>query len=178
MDKIKLPSMVEYVKMYETKIKKYEFHHYYGEILDIANLILKFAYFLSQQPNISMFVPAVFENGEWKILTEPKDEQLCKYCPIEENKRHASSFSIGCEGSRCEVAYENYQDQYQTAIDNVIFEGFEVDYDNIVRDNNIRIWFKTKDEIYVNNSKNKIENLEQLISYNLTLTPKFAKELG
>jgi hypothetical protein len=136
--------MVEYVKQ-----------TYYTFKLDndtVLYKIIDFANFLSQQPNIGMFVPAVFEDGEWRILEAPN------------RSTHTNE--------EC--------DQYQTALDNVMFEGFEADFktSNITAISNTvyNIWFYKIGIITINNQD--INTLEQLTTYNLTLTPKFTKELG
>jgi hypothetical protein len=146
MNKIKLPSMVEYVKE-QDKIDFIAYDNLWEKVINFAN-------FLSQQPNIGMFVPAVFEDGEWRIL-----EQCDEVC--------------ACE---CDKIKE-----YRTALDNVIFEGFEVE--QIL--NSGKIFLINKDTTsltFFNNSvfieKNLITTTEDLIPYSLTLTPKFAKELG
>ena len=42
-------------------------------------------------------------------------ENLCDYCPREENARGVYSvpggFSAGCEGTNCKDAYENYLEE-------------------------------------------------------------------
>jgi deoxyadenosine/deoxycytidine kinase len=145
MNKIKLPSMVEYVKE-QDKIEFIAYDNLWEKVINFAN-------FLSQQPNIGMFVPAVFEDGEWRILEAPN------------RSTHTNE--------EC--------DQYATALDNVIFEGFEVE--QIL--NSGKIFLINKDTTsltFFNNSvfieKNLITTIEDLIPYSLTLTPKFAKELG
>ena len=128
--------------------------------------VMLFANFLSQQPNIGMFVPAVLEDGEWKILSEPKDFRYLKEVDI-------------------------YFNQYQTALDNVIFEGFELNQKDTSKLENIicitlgkiQLTFFLKNKaLFLDNLENnyttEIKTIEDLISYSLTLTPKFAKELG
>lgn len=52
-------------------------------------------------------------------MKDKKDlgEELCKYCPLDENLRGAYStpngVSVGCEGSNCTEAYENYLESVQ-----------------------------------------------------------------
>ena len=137
--------MVEYVKE-QDKIEFIAYDNLWEKVINFAN-------FLSQQPNIGMFVPAVFEDGEWRILEAPN------------RSTHTNE--------EC--------DQYATALDNVIFEGFEVE--QIL--NSGKIFLINKDTTsltFFNNSvfieKNLITTIEDLIPYSLTLTPKFAKELG
>jgi hypothetical protein len=168
MNKIKLPSMVEYVKLMEHKRLK----TFITETKVLGyDKNLKFANFLSQEPNVGMVVAAVFEDGEWRILTKP-------IRPWQD--------SIIEEGLH--QMYKEDLHQYQTALDNVIFEGFEVDYINTEIGNK---FFRIKfDKLYITfyedfistslpfKDTTIIKNLEQLTHYNLTLTPKFAKELG
>ena len=149
MNKIKLPSMAEYVKLTERKRLKL--------FITETKLLgydknLKFANLLSQQPNVGMFVPAVFEDGEWKVLTEPIEYDC---------------FIKGI-GGHIDVTFQEYK-QYQTALDNVIFDGFEY-YAQVKYWQNGHIRF---DEEFLEN-----KTIEDLIPYSLTLTPKFAKELG
>jgi hypothetical protein len=162
MNKIKLPSMVEYV--FEIGVPGTTDKQFTDSVMIFAN-------FLSQQPNIGMFVPAVEENGEWKKLEEPNHYKEWK-----------SELDRGFEH-----AYENLiMKQYQTALDNVIFEGFEwntadwcdepmLEFED--KDGNYLLYddedknFKDAEGVYLN-------TLEDLIPYSLTLNPKFAKELG
>jgi hypothetical protein len=158
MDKIKLQSMVEYVKLMEHKRLK----TFITETKVLGyDKNLKFANFLSQQPNIGMFVPAVEENGEWKKLEEPNHYKEWK-----------SELDRGFEH-----AYENLiMKQYQTALDNVIFEGFEVCENAVEFPNSIEeLFYFTENKWWLNE---KFKTLEDLTKHNLTLTPKFAKELG
>jgi hypothetical protein len=146
MNKIKLPSMVEYV------VRQRD-----NDRIDLAQRFInsfEFANFLSQQPNIGMFVPAVFEDGEWRVLSKPKGT----------NVSTSSFFEM-----QTDYLLEN---QYQTALDNVIFEGCEYNDKELFLDGNL-FW------VFLNELKfEEGLTIEQLTSHNLTLTPKFAKELG
>lgn len=64
-----------------------------------------------------------------------------------------------------------YGTQYQQAKERVLFEGFEIDYDKIVKNGDIRIWFR-KGVVYLNNTKNELKTIEDLVKYNLKLTKK------
>jgi hypothetical protein len=155
MNKIKLPSMVEYVKLQKENLKDYS-------LLSLSRkfeLCDNFANFLSQQPNIGMFVPAVFEDGDWRILEAPN------------RSTHTNE--------EC--------DQYQTALDNVIFEGFEYDgseegFIYVKNGETLLVFDAENKELVLDNSENnyttEINTIEDLIPYSLTLTPKFAKEFG
>jgi hypothetical protein len=159
MNKIKLPSMVEYV--FEIGVPGTTDKQFTDSVMLFAN-------FLSQQPNIGMFVPAVFENGELIVLEEPI--------------------------ARC-LDYKNLttdefillQEEYHTALDNVIFEGFEYDgsedgFVHIKNNETLLVFDAENKELVLYNSENnyttEIKTIEDLIPYSLTLTPKFAKELG
>ena len=129
MNKIKLPSMVEYV--FEIGVPGITDKQFTDSVMIFAN-------FLSQQPNIGMFVK------------------------------------------------EDLQ-QYQTTINNVIFEGFEYDGSEdgfiYVKNGETLLIFDTENKtLFLYNSENnyttEIKTIEYLIPYSLTLTPKFAKELG
>jgi hypothetical protein len=166
MNKIKLPSMVECLEIQQENSLQ--------SATDFKKYALKFANFLSQQPNIGMFVPAVFENGKWRILNKP-------ITPWQD--------SIIEEGLH--QMYKKDLKQYQTALDNVIFEGFELNQKDTSKLENIicitlgkiQLTFFLKNKaLFLDNLENnyttKINTIEQLIPYNLTLTPKFAKKLG
>ncbi len=144
MNKIKLPSMVEYV--FEIGVPGTTDKQFTDSVMIFAN-------FLSQQPNIGMFVPAVFEDGEWRVLSEPK-----------------TPHTFASENADLYLKkWKSEKEQYQTALDNVIFEGFEY-YAQVEYWQNGHIRF---DEEFLEN-----KTIEDLIPYSLTLTPKFAKELG
>jgi hypothetical protein len=81
-----------------------------------STCIYKYANLLKQPLELWMFVPCD-ENGD--VLVEPKYEELCKYCPLEDCK--SNSVGDSCEGSRCDVALENYIDEYQQAKERCLF---------------------------------------------------------
>jgi hypothetical protein len=169
MNKIKLPSMVEYVKLQKEKyIKTNRTNEFACRVLDYSNI-------LPQQPNIRMFVPAVFEDGEWRVLTEPNASQE-KY----------NNYNIVQTIFDDKLYYEDLKN-YQTALDNVIFEGFEYDGSEegfiYVKNGETLLILDTENKtLFLYNSKNnymtEIKTIEDLIPYSLTLNPKFAKELG
>ena len=163
MDNIKLPSMLEYVKSLDVST---------NTETDTQTLyrLFNFANFLSQQPNIGMFVPAVEKKGKCRILTKP-------ISPWQD-----SIIEEGLHQMHKEDLY-----QYQTALDNVIFEGFEYDgsedgFVHIKNNETLLVFDAENKELVLYNSENnyttEIKTIEDLIPYSLTLTPKFAKELG
>ena len=136
---------------------------------DFKKYALKFANFLSHQPNIGMFVPAVFEDGEWRVIEKPRLRW--------KNSKDRWGTSVETDEWI----------EYTTALDNVIFEGFEYDgseegFVYIVNDEMLLVFDAENKELVLDNSENnyttEIKTIEDLIPYNLTLTPKFAKELG
>jgi hypothetical protein len=160
MNKIKLPSMVEYVKMQSPNLP------FVTRFVNCDN----FANFLSQEPNIGMVVAAVFENREWRVLTEPKE--YFEWCKWGDFTKHGKSITPKCK-------------EYHTALDNVIFEGFEYDGSEdgfiYVKNGETLLIFDTENKtlMLLNNMlTDSINTIEQLTHYNLTLTSKFAKELG
>jgi len=53
-------------------------------------------------------------------MQEPKskeelEDQLCKFCPLETKGVYSvpGGFAAGCEGSKCEEAYEIYLEQLE-----------------------------------------------------------------
>lgn len=53
-------------------------------------------------------------------MQEPKqkeelEDDLCKFCPLENKGVYSvpGGFVAGCEGSKCEEAYENYLEQLE-----------------------------------------------------------------
>lgn len=66
--------------------------------------------------------------------------------------------------------------EYQEARERCLFKGFEVDYDRIVKNNEIRIQFNDY-SVYLNNSKTMISTIEDLVKYNLELTTTAQKEI-
>ena len=160
MNKIKLPSMVEYVKKQNPNLP------FVTRFVNCEN----YADFLSQQPNIGMFVTAVFEDGEWRILTEPKE--YFEWCKWGDFTKYGKSITPKCK-------------EYHEALNNVIFDGWYLRCPNAVTNDVLSITFTKSggillDRVCRDHHENigTINSLENLSHYNLTLTPKFAKELG
>jgi hypothetical protein len=154
MNKIKLPSMVEYINILDVSTNT-------ETDTQTLDRIIGHKDFLTQQPNISMFVPAVEENGEWRVLEEPKNwKQWLR-------KETNVSYDLDL------IKYE----RYQNAIDNVIFEGFVVKDGLSICDEHsiLHVFWNYEGKWKLSQG---INTLEDLTKYNLTLTPKFAKELG
>jgi len=65
------------------------------------------------------------------------------------------------------------ESQWYKAQKQVLFEGWFLDYDNIIRNEKMRLWFKSDGEIYLNNTTVKIESYSDLTKYNLTTNNNF-----
>ena len=93
--------MLKFVKE-QKQILKFDPTPTNEKLLDFAINVIKHEELLSQQPNIGMFVPAVCEDGVWRVLEEP-------------NPNLYNS--------------EEYIEQYQQAQSKVIFKGWELESD-------------------------------------------------
>ncbi len=67
---------------------------------------------IKQELNISMFVPAVFEDGKWVVLEK---HLSCAECLDNPN-----------------LVCDYCKEEYQKALDNVLFSGFKVTYNSDV----------------------------------------------
>ncbi len=107
MEERKLLSMVDYILMIWKNRSGLDSSRFKDDSVKIFN----YANFLQAELTISMFVPAILKDGKWEVLEIPP----------------RWSDSWGHE-KMIEVSKRNYE--YVTALDNVIFEGFEVvEYD-------------------------------------------------
>jgi len=118
-----------------------------------ADKVMAYANFLSETLNPSMFVPAVFEDGKWVILEEPKEHKYCK-----ENEQ-----GLFIDDSR----------KYKSALENVYFEGFYV----CNRLESVKC--VTNGDLHLSYEKaiERNETIESLISYKLKLTPTIQNRL-
>jgi hypothetical protein len=145
-----LKSMVEFVKEQKQKFDKVEGR--YNEIYYFKE-ICNHAILLSQQPNIGMFVPAVCENGVWKVLEEPWKTQY-----------------------EDDYFYELDLEQYQQAQSKVIFKGWELyTYEKGVHYlhdyNSTLIFDSNQNECNIDSDYyyGKIHTLEDLVKFNLEM---------
>jgi len=151
-------SMVEYALEQIQKLKNGEIN-----ILQFRNNIENYANFLSQKLEIWMFVPAVFKDGKWVVLEEPKGTDVA-----------TSSFF------EMQTDY-HLEKEYQTALSKVIFEGFSFKHHHLnnqsiaTNDNIFHVFWNTDGEWRLSKG---IDTIEDLISYNLDIKDTIAKELG
>lgn len=113
--------------------------------------------FLSQKLELWQFIPCKLVEGVWLPIEKPSCDCLTEY-DME-----------GCPDKCWE---------FLNAKNRCIFEGFELDYDTIVESKDIRIWFKSDSEIFINNTKQQIFTIESLTKHNLKLTASAKKTLG
>ena len=157
-----LIGMVEFVKLQIQRIIDCEITH-----IRSHNEIVKYANFLSQTPEIWMFVPAKFENGVWAVLEAPRS--------YSDNRT-----------AKADLYSEQYKKEYTDAKERCLFEGFEVyetEFFNKDLPKSICIydvihplWWH-KDTMSWHLSRD-IKTIEDLCKYNLTLSPTAKKELG
>lgn len=142
-------------------------------------LIIQFKDFLNQPLNISMFVPAIFEGGKWVVLEKPYEGQFeievntkCSgWAYLKRDKEHGDFRYYD------KIAYLKAVEQYKTALDNVIFEGFTSanTTKNVyqIYDNNYRLVFNKKKGTCLDGT-----TIQDLIKYSPTLTAKGLKDSG
>jgi len=148
---MKLISCTDFVLKQKDELKLRANLHYYVEAFDLAWKMINYANFLKQTLTLSMFVPT---DDEGYVLSNPKDSTL---------------------------QYQKIIDEYQQAKERVIFEGFEGRYSESgyqVSNENILIVFY--DAGYIVTYKDcfdyKTNTIENLIQFNLTITPNAVKK--
>lgn len=155
MNKNELISMVDFVLMGIRECYK-----------DTFEYNTQYANFLNQPLNISMFVPAIFEGGKWIVLEMP--EHFFEW----------STRTLGTTLSEYELHIASPEcQQYQTALDNVIFKGFECE---AIRERCGNVFYLVKDSdggnIYV--SWNNSKTIQDLIKYKPKLAPRGMEQSG
>lgn len=155
-----LPRLSEYVKLIEsqsfTETEKYAIIEWQNKCMAFDN-ILNYTNFITQQLNISHFVPAVMKDGVWFVLEEANPElETIMYC-------------------------EKYE-EYQNALDNVIFKGFYTYHDGYedlqgITNGHERFVFDQDSSCFNSNDLDEqIQTIEDLIPYNLEITDKIAEK--
>jgi hypothetical protein len=135
-------------------------------------LLFLHAEFLKQPLNLSMFVPCKLVDGAWIVLEEP--DLTCK--------RPESKGFCQC-GEESVKDCSEWWNEYQEAKERVLFEGFHIEQHeeksfSVRCENNIlnvmwnhsdeRNWFVARG----------IFTIEDLVKYNLKLTPTALKKIG
>lgn len=123
---------------------------------EFTNNTITHAKFLSQKPELWMFVPAILVDGKWIVLKEPE--------------RSYSGFTH--EQDILTKKYWEDVKQFQQAKERVIFDGWKLyykdDIQNIVSNQNMdNIYFRNSGHIQFNHTI--IKTIEDLVPYNLIL---------
>lgn len=113
----------------------------------------KYANFLKQPLKLEMFVPC---DEDGNVLGEPYNDG-----------NGDNYFGV-------------LLDEYQKAKEKVLFEGFELNFEITeivgIINNDYQIWFYKNGTTTINSKE--IKTIEDLIKYDLTLTPNAIKQLG
>ena len=135
------------------------------DILNIFNRIDSLSNFINQKLNIGMFVPAVFENGEWVVLEEPDFMD--------------GTYDDNGLGDVDKYRYKKELKQFEQAKENILFAGFDlIEF--------TRYYILTNDKTAIYTSKNfkfsisqiELNKIEDLIKYEIPLTENAIKLLG
>lgn len=186
MEKVILKSMTDFVleqRMSTEKVNESSFYQIQSHIYSYYDKIFAYAEFLRQPLNLRMFVPAKLVDGVWVVLEEPKYDKLDRYCKKEK---------CDCDN---DTEVENYTcrfKEYQEAKDRVIFEGFCIMEDKHystkreiiwMPDNITQVWRRLtfhsgKIEVHFFDCYDEFKTIENLVKYNLELTPTAQKQIG
>jgi len=133
--------------------KQIEFEKGNSLSLNILYDIFHSANALKQPPQLNHFVPAVFKDGDWRVLDRPID--ISELHPRDWNNHHIEI------------------DEYETALKDVIFDGWEVGLIN-----GSKIYLQSKNELENINFNLKdgscydFKYYSDLTKYNLPLNKK------
>lgn len=154
-----LPRLSEYnqniIERYKTDLKY--------DTVDFKRDISIYTSFITQQLNISHFVPAVFRDGVWVVLEEPETFQLFINTYKADLDKNGFAYRIECE-------------EYQNALNNVVFKGFVQDNYNRPTKGKYVIDFGEKPRLCTETFNIEVNSLEDLIPYNLEITDKIAEK--
>jgi len=159
-----LISMVDYVLLQNDNWKREI------DVMTHFNNCVNYAQSLQQPPTIADFIPSVYENGEYRVL-EPYQ------------KTEAEIFAD--ENAVCRVI-SKAESQYQTALNNVKFSGWEVRYNSVdcivigiegfevtlrLLENKTQ-YLSITDFTKKDPTEDELLNFEQLIKHNIPLTER------
>lgn len=144
-----LKGMCEYIDYLQRELiygKAEELHE------NFSKAVFRHKNFLQQKTNLGMFVTAIEVNGVWEVLEEPLNyKEWCK--------------------KSLKVAYDldlSKYEQYQQALNNVIFDGFEYDDGVLILNGNCFFYY---DGYILTNFYSEIilHTIEDLVKYKLKL---------
>lgn len=69
----------------------------------------------NKDPRISLGYPLRPDDMPEPQSKEELEDKLCQFCPLDKKGVYSvpGGYMAGCEGSRCEEAYENYLDSLE-----------------------------------------------------------------
>lgn len=138
-------------------------------LTDYQMLRSKMDNFLSKTPELWMFVPCKFENGQWVVLEPYQKTEAEIYADENSMCRIISKQEIEYSEAKAKCYFEWFVCVYQDKFVKTASKGKERGA--------LKINFKTKN-VFVHRDKFIVKTLEDLVKYNLTLTPTALKELG
>ena len=154
--KNELISMVELIDQHKGRFKTMSNGDYAPQMAEKLDLYENYANFLNTPLNISMFVPAIKVGDKWEVLEmPPKYELFLKY-----------KFD-GLDRNGYNLDWLNDCEQYQTAKDNVIFEGCYIDDNGL-----INMPYHKMEGSFIQINLRVRETIQDLIKYKPTLTKK------
>ncbi len=67
-------------------------------------------------PKISIGYPLRPDDMPEPLSKEELEDKLCQFCPLDKKSVYSvpGGYMAGCEGSRCEEAYENYLESLES----------------------------------------------------------------
>lgn len=162
-----LPKLSEYVDLRPmTSTFDTEQSDWYYKEVQLLDEIRNYTNFITQPLNLSHFVPAIEKDGKWVVLEEPKKEQFLTISGLYQTDYHKKAIQ-----------------EYQTALDNVVFKGFEYENKEHLEEFSTLKNDKTSfnyDEKYMTFEENRfyIETIEDLIPYNLEVNDNIIKKFN
>jgi hypothetical protein len=147
-----LQSMVQFVKEQKE-----------NNTIDLAQRFINsfdHALLLSQQPNIGMFVPAVCENGVWRVFENLSSQEF----------RTKNNLDYYIDDWK--PKHKDYCIQYQQAKSKVIFKGWDINFqtkeiDGLIHHSIGQLWFYKGGQVTINSTL--IKTLEDLVNFNLEM---------
>ena len=175
-----LISMTDFVLQEHNKMMNWQ-PPYDRNNCSVGSVVVNYAKFLSQKLELWMFVPCKLVDGVWVVLEEPK-----KYEYVCSNPSNELVEDV-------ELNYNIAVQEYQEAKERVLFEGFEIINKGKWSKTNplCGLWLSNKNndckpfsycskgypkEYYWANINS--EKIEDLVKYNLELTPTAKKQIG
>lgn len=161
--------MVDYISKIETEFnmptKPFDKNYYFGKMLNYAS-------FLRQKLELWMFVPCKLVEGVWVVLEEPEEKSFYTEMSPKNGRRRWKTNSDKYTLDLCE---------YQEAKERVLFEGFTAIY-NQTKNGTVAIVRNTPNSLNIElgfkNTTCKFKTIEDLVKYDLILTPTAQKQIG